>query len=69
MSNGPKGSFTIVSLYVNDIWLASNDMEMLVATKRWLSSSFEMNDINGVDYIFGIKIFRDCSKKLLGLSS
>ena len=63
-----KGSFIILSLYVDDILLAGNDMEMIIATKGWLSSNFKMKDMGKADYILGVKILRDCSKKLLGLS-
>ena len=63
-----KGSFIILSLYVDDILLAGNDMEMIIATKGWLSSNFEMKDMGEADYILGVKILRDCSKKLLSLS-
>ena len=62
-----KGSFIILSLYVDDILLAGNDMEMIIATKGWLSSNFKM-DMGEADYILGVKISRDCLKKLLGLS-
>ena len=63
-----KGSFIILSLYVDDILLADNDMEMIIATKGWLSFNFEMKDMGEADYILGVKILRDRSKKLLGLS-
>ena len=63
-----KGSFIILSLYVDDILLACNDMEMIIATKGWLSSNFKMKDMGEADYILGVKILRDRSKKLLGLS-
>ena len=63
-----KGSFIILSLYVDDILLAGNDMEMIIATKWWLSSNFEMKDMGEADFILGVKILKDCSKKLLGLS-
>ena len=63
-----KGSFIILSLYVDNILLADNDAEMIVATKEWLSSNFEMKDMGEADYILGVKIFRDRSKKILGLS-
>ena len=63
-----KGSFIILSLYVGDILLAGNDMEMIVAMKEWLSSNFEMKDMGEADYILGVKILRDRSNKLLGLS-
>ena len=57
-----KGSFIILSLYVDDILLAGNDMEMIIATKRWLSSNFEMKDMGEADYILGIKILKDRSR-------
>ena len=63
-----KGSFIILSLYVDDILSAGNDMEMIVATKEWLSSNFEIKDMSEADYILGVKILRDRSKKLLDLS-
>ena len=63
-----KGSCIILSLYVDDILLVGNDMEMIITTKGWLSSNFEMKDMGEVDYILGVKILRDCSKKLLSLS-
>jgi hypothetical protein len=63
-----KGSFIILSLYVDDILLAGNDKDMIVATKGWLSSNFEMKDMGEADYILGVKIFRDRSRKLLGMS-
>ena len=61
-------SLLILSLYVDDILLAGNDMEIIVTTKRWLSSIFEMKDMGEANYVLGVKIFRDRSKKLLGLS-
>ena len=61
-------SLLILSLYVDDILLAGNDMKMIVTTKRWLASIFEMKDMGDANYVLGVKIFRDPSKKLLGLS-
>ena len=63
-----KGSFIILSLYVDDILLVDNDMEIIIATKGWLSSNFKMKDMGEADYILGVKIPMDRSKKLLGLS-
>ena len=57
-----KESFLILSLYVDDILLAGNDKEMIVATKVWLSSNFEMKDMGEASYVLGVKIFRDHSK-------
>ncbi|KAL0378717.1 UNVERIFIED_CONTAM: Retrovirus-related Pol polyprotein from transposon TNT 1-94 [Sesamum radiatum] len=52
-----------------DLWLgAGNNMELIVATQKWLSSTFEMKDMGEAEYILGVKIHRDRSKKLLSLS-
>ena len=41
---------------------------MLQATKQWLSQNFSMKDLGEATYILGIKIYRDISRRLLGLS-
>ena len=53
---------------MEDILLVGNDMEMIVTTKRWLSFIFEMKDMGKANYVPGVNISRDRSKKLLGLS-
>jgi hypothetical protein len=63
-----KGIFVILSLYVDDILLVRNDKNMIVTTKGWLSSTFEMKDMGEANYILGVKFSRDRSKKLLSLS-
>ena len=40
-----KKSILILSLYVDGILLAGNDMDSIVTTKKWLSSTFEMKDM------------------------
>uniref|UniRef100_A0A2N9HFT4 Integrase catalytic domain-containing protein n=1 Tax=Fagus sylvatica TaxID=28930 RepID=A0A2N9HFT4_FAGSY len=47
---------------------AGNDMDSIVTTKKWLSSSFEMKDMGEANFVLGVKITRDRSKKLLSLS-
>ncbi|KAK2982548.1 hypothetical protein RJ640_000367, partial [Escallonia rubra] len=46
--------------------VAGNDMSSIVATKQWLSSTFEMKDMGEANYVLGVKIVRDRSKRLLG---
>ena len=41
-------------------------MELIVATKKWLSSNFEMKDMGEANYVLGVKILRDHSKRFLG---
>ena len=60
--------FTIMSLYVDDILIARNDKKLVDVTKKWLSSNFEIKDMGEASYVLGVKIFRDHSKQILGLS-
>ena len=63
--SGSKVVFLV--LYVDDI-LIGNDIPMLVSVKGWLKKCFSMKDLGEAEYILGIKIYRDRSKKLIGLS-
>ena len=58
----------ILTLYVDDILLAGNDIEMLSEIKQWLFKTFEMKDLGEASYILGIKIERDRVNKKLSLS-
>ncbi|KAL0447857.1 UNVERIFIED_CONTAM: Retrovirus-related Pol polyprotein from transposon TNT 1-94 [Sesamum latifolium] len=58
----------ILSFYVEYILLAEKNMEIIVTTQKWLSSTFEMKDMGEVEYTFGVKIHRDHFMKLLSLS-
>ena len=55
-------------LYVDDILLIGNDVGMLSSVKAWLSKNFSMKDLGEASYVLGIKIYRDRSKRMLGLS-
>ncbi|KAJ9557168.1 hypothetical protein OSB04_011782 [Centaurea solstitialis] len=54
---------TFLVLYVDDILLIGND-----SVKSWLSKCFQMKDLGEAAYILGIKIYRNRSKRLIGLS-
>ena len=60
--------FIILVLYVDDILLASGDVELLHETKRFLSNKFDMKDLGNAFFVLGIQIYRDHSKGILGLS-
>jgi len=47
-----------LTLYVDDILLAGNNLEMIEATKKWLSSAFEMKDMGETRYVLGMKLIR-----------
>ena len=57
-----------LTLYVDDMLLAGNNMEIIQTTKQWLSSVFEMKDMGEDRYDLGVEITRNRSKKLLGVS-
>jgi hypothetical protein len=41
---------------------------MIDINKRWLSSNFKMKDIGEANYVLGVKIIRDYTKRSLGLT-
>jgi Reverse transcriptase (RNA-dependent DNA polymerase) len=53
---------------MDDILLASSDLDMLFETKYFLSKKFDMKDLREVSYVIGIEIYRDRSRRILGLS-
>ena len=61
-------SIAFLILYVDDILLIGNDVELLKSVKDYLNSKFSMKDLGEAAYILGIKIYRDRSRRLIGLS-
>ncbi|GJR79389.1 retrotransposon protein, putative, ty1-copia subclass [Tanacetum coccineum] len=55
-------------LYVDDILLIGIDILTLQSVKDWLGKCFTMKDLGDATYILVIKIYRDRSKRLIGLS-
>ncbi|KAM1386266.1 hypothetical protein ACFX1X_032946 [Malus domestica] len=60
--------FIFLILYVDDILLASNDLNLLLETKLLLSNTFDMKDLGEASFVLGIEIKRDRSRNLLGIS-
>jgi hypothetical protein len=60
--------FIFLILYVDDILLASSDVSLLLETKRFLSSNFDMKDLGEASFVLGIEIHRDRRNGLSGLS-
>ena len=58
----------ILGLYVGDILLLTNDIDMLVETKQLLFSYFYMKDLGEASYVLGIQILRDRPSCILRLS-
>jgi Reverse transcriptase (RNA-dependent DNA polymerase) len=53
---------------VDDILLMENNIPLLQSAKSSLKKVFSMKDLGEAVYILGIKIYRDRSKRLIGLS-
>jgi hypothetical protein len=51
-----SGKFIFLILYVDDILLASSDVSLLLETKMFLSSNFDMKDLGEASFVLGIKI-------------
>ena len=64
--NGNKFIFQI--LYVDDILLVTNDLDLLHETKKFLSKNPKMKDMDEASYVIWIEIFHDRSWRLQGLS-
>nr|GEV72844.1 retrotransposon protein, putative, Ty1-copia subclass [Tanacetum cinerariifolium] len=63
-----SGSYIVILiLYVDDILLMGNNIPMLQDVKSYLGRSFAMKDLGDAAYILVIKIYRDRSKRLIGL--
>ncbi|KAL0394760.1 UNVERIFIED_CONTAM: hypothetical protein Slati_4442200 [Sesamum latifolium] len=61
-------SVAYLLLYVDDILLIGNYVKILGDIKAWLSTQFFMKDMGEASYILGIKIYRDRSRRMLGLT-
>nr|GEY86149.1 integrase core domain, putative [Tanacetum cinerariifolium] len=65
-----KDSLRIVNLFIglNDILLASNNIDLLHESKHFLSRNFDMKDLGEASYVIRIEIHQDRSNGKLGLS-
>ena len=49
-----NGKYIFLILYVDDILLASSDVSLLLETKKFLSSNFDITDLGEASYVLGI---------------
>ena len=63
-----RSQLTFLVLYVNNILLIGNDIGMLTSMKVWLSKTFLMKDLGEATYILKIRVYRDRTKRIIGLS-
>ncbi|GJR31069.1 retrotransposon protein, putative, ty1-copia subclass [Tanacetum coccineum] len=59
---------TFLILYVDDIIIMGNHIPSLRSVKDYLGKCFAMKDLGEAAFILRIKIYRDRSKRLIGLS-
>ena len=53
---------------MDDILLTSSDVNLLLETKKFLSSKFDMKDLGEASFVLGIETHRDREKEVFGLS-
>ena len=58
-------SVTFLKLYVDDILLIGNDVEILDSIKGYLNKSFSKKDLGEAAYTLSIKIYRYRSRCLI----
>ena len=64
----PLSYFIYVVLYVNDMFLIVNKMDLIKEVKQQLSSKFDMKDIGPTHFMLGIELKRDRANKRIWLS-
>jgi hypothetical protein len=60
--------FIYVVLYVNDMLLVINNMDLIKEVKSQLSSKFDMKDLGVANFIMGMEIKRDYANMKLWLN-
>jgi hypothetical protein len=63
------GKLSLISLYVDDLAIASDCTDNLTLIKTQLMKQFKMTDDGNIDYILGMEIRRDRQKKEIYISS
>ena len=61
-------TITFPVLYVDHILLIGNDILTLNGVNAWLGKCFVMKDLGDATYTLGIRIYRERTKRLIGLS-
>ena len=55
-------------LFVDDMLLVGNNMDVVKEVKSQLSSKFDMKDLDVANFILGMEVKRDCEKRKLWLN-
>jgi len=65
---GPDQELCIIALYVDDLMVLSNDVNLLNQKKDELKSTFKMKDLGPIHWFLGLEITRDRSRHLISVS-
>jgi hypothetical protein len=65
---GLGNHFIYVVLYVNDMLLVGNNMDVIKEVKSQLSSKFDMKDLGATNFILGMEMKRDRANMKLWLN-
>jgi len=63
-----NGKFVFLSLYVDDLLIASNDINILKEEKESLKRAFEMEDQGEIHFCLGMSVRRDRKNKRMFIS-
>ena len=62
-----KSEYTILCLYVDDLTIACNNKTILEELKQALNSKYQMDDRGDLEWILGMRVRRDRSRRLIYL--
>jgi len=62
-----ENSFSIIGLFVDDVFVLDSNIHRLERTKKYLASVFEMKDLGPVNHMLGIRVKREGSKGTIRL--
>ena len=59
---------TFIALYVDDVILTAENDEVLISTKKSLSTRFQMNDLGPLYHIIGVNCIQDVVNGKIGVT-
>ena len=66
--NGWGQKFCIIALYVDDLMVLSNDINLLDQKKDELKDTFKMKDLGPIHWFLGLEITRDRMQRSISIS-
>ena len=55
----------VIAVYIDDMMILSNRIDLVNETKHKLSSHFEMTDLGEIHWILNMEVTRDCKNKII----